>query len=565
FITQLSLTVNKLIANKVPNLKESNLKVSHLKERPPITLTLNDTFLSYAVKPAETKPFDVVADNTKQDGKQAIKLSLQQSNFTLAAQLDVSALQPLSKQPAIITATGVIKQNQDDWQIKLGLNTQITLSALSLAATTGDKADISAANLATKVQGAISIAKDISTARDNNPQQKSTQSKAKPAGKISLALQLSSELSRLQLAKVIHIKRLQLTADISGNSENISVNGQVVADNVAVAKINISGALAQPKLEVLANEVLITDLLALNVNLPVDVKLIDGKLSYHLIGPLQDLAELMDEPMTSSINNTMKLSISLQDITGEIGGTWLQDLNWQQTLRLEKGHITSMSQGKSPVNNLRIAMIESAVPIENFSAQIQLNFQQQRLALMANNMRGEILGGSFNIAKAQWPFQAERSVNVQLNSIDLEKLLDLDQQQSIVVTGNISGHLPVYFDGQQCLIKAGELHNVSNGIIQVMNNAAVVELKASSTELKLAFDALQNLHYHQLTSAVSMADDGYMLLATVIKGRNPELDNEVNLNLNLNYDLLGLLQSLNITEQLEKRIIKHSQQKIQQH
>jgi hypothetical protein len=47
-----------------------------------------------------------------------------------------------------------------------------------------------------------------------------------------------------------------------------------------------------------------------------------------------------------------------------------------------------------------------------------------------------------------------------------------------------------------------------------------------------------------------------MLLDTAIKGRNPDLDNDVNLNLNLSYDLLGLLESLNITEHFENKVIK---------
>jgi hypothetical protein len=125
-----------------------------------------------------------------------------------------------------------------------------------------------------------------------------------------------------------------------------------------------------------------------------------------------------------------------------------------------------------------------------------------------------------------------------------------------VVTGNISGQIPVTFDGEKYIIENGELYNINNGLIQVRDNPAVAELKANNTELQLAFEALQNLHYHQLSSAVSMADDGYMLLETVIKGRNPDIDNDVNLNLNLSYDLLGLLESMSITQRFEESIIK---------
>jgi hypothetical protein len=46
-----------------------------------------------------------------------------------------------------------------------------------------------------------------------------------------------------------------------------------------------------------------------------------------------------------------------------------------------------------------------------------------------------------------------------------------------------------------------------------------------------------------------------MLLLTTIKGQNPDLQNEVNFNLNLSYDLLGLFESLTITEQFENQVI----------
>lgn len=51
-----------------------------------------------------------------------------------------------------------------------------------------------------------------------------------------------------------------------------------------------------------------------------------------------------------------------------------------------------------------------------------------------------------------------------------------------------------------------------------------------------------------------MTDDGQMYLETVIKGVNPDLDNEVNFNLNLDYDLLGLLQSALISKNVEQQV-----------
>jgi hypothetical protein len=184
------------------------------------------------------------------------------------------------------------------------------------------------------------------------------------------------------------------------------------------------------------------------------------------------------------------------------------------------------------------------------------DYRQDDIKLTLKNTQGNMLGGRFDFALAQWPFTKDLAVDINLTDIDLEKLLALDQKQGIVVTGRVSGQLPVYYDGDNFLIQDGHLYNTSNGLIQIFNNPAVDVLKSSSTELKLAFDALENLQYHHLSSEVAMSDDGYMLLDTAIKGRNPDLDNDVNLNLNLSYDLLGLLESLNITEHFENKVIK---------
>ena len=251
-------------------------------------------------------------------------------------------------------------------------------------------------------------------------------------------------------------------------------------------------------------------------------------------------------------NTPLSASVAVTSASGDIDGIWLQELNWQQHFTILAGKITTTPSKKE---NLTVELIETPTPISKLSINTNWTFNKH-FKLSANKLKADVLGGSFSIPTLQWPFEHGHSVNVQLESIDLEQVLALDKKQGIVVTGDISGQLPVTFDGEKYIIEDGELHNISNGLIQVIDNPAVAELKASNSQLQLAFDALQNLHYHQLSSAVSMGDDGYMLLETVIKGRNPDIDNDVNLNLNLSYDLLGLLESLSITQRFEESIIK---------
>ena len=361
---------------------------------------------------------------------------------------------------------------------------------------------------------------------------------------LSVSLKTQSQASQINVPKTLQINSFELISEIKGNLDDIQINATTSADGVNIGSIIVSGPALTPKIQVAADDLQLTDLLSLNIQLPTKVELIDGLLDYSVTGQVTDLNDIK--------NTALSASVAVTSASGDIDGIWLQELNWQQHFTILAGKITTTPSKKE---NLTVELIETPTPISKLSINTNWTFNKH-FKLSANKLKADVLGGSFSIPTLQWPFEHGHSVNVQLKSIDLEQVLALDKKQGIVVTGDISGQLPVTFDGEKYIIEDGELHNISNGLIQVIDNPAVAELKASNSQLQLAFDALQNLHYHQLSSAVSMGDDGYMLLETVIKGRNPDIDNDVNLNLNLSYDLLGLLESLSITQRFEESIIK---------
>ena len=503
------------------------LASSNLAE--PVILSFNDIGLNYT-------------------DEATLAINLHKTKFSLTGQAKVGQLQLYSEQPVKLYIVGEIEQQSDFWQVKIAQETAIELTQLSLpenplqqAKLKGQgKAKARAQSLISHWQGSVAIAKNETQSQDGNN------------SGVTFELAINNQLKQLNIEKVMQVNVLELNSKLSGSIDNIAINTEVIVDQLALASVKLTGNLLHPNLEVSAKDVLITDLLALNIKAPIELQLIDGTLSYHFSGQLKNNTELMANPIL--------LALSVKDVTGEVDGTWLQDLNWQQEFSLQYGQVKSLmvdvKGNAKAVNNLSIAKVETATPITDLSTNIWIDFSQKKIRVVAKNIHGNLLGGRFAIAEAQWPFSKDSAMNVKLTEIDLEKLLELDKKQGIVVTGKVSGLLPIYYDGQHLLVKEGSLHNVSDGLIQVFNNPAVEELKAGSTELKLAFSALENLHYHHLTSEVSMADDGYMLLVTEIKGRNPDLDNEVNLNLNLSYDLLGLLESFNITEHFESKVIK---------
>jgi len=460
----------------------------------------------------------------------SIKFSI--DDFIIDSELNLNSVESIvniTTAPVELDLTGSLNQVGKVTTLILTDSSLISAKNINIKTSTeqNEKTLLSAKVLNTKLKGKVQRLEDQS---------------------LNVNLTVNNQVSQVTIPKVLKIKTFDLLSEINGSLDNINIKASPSADGVNLGNINISGSAQSPKIKISANDIPLTDLLALELQVPIAVDLIEGVLNYNISGQLADLSQFA--------NTHFYGDIAISTLSGDIDGIWLQDLNWQQAFILQVGSIVTKANDKE---NLTIALMESFSPITNISVNSHWELINNNFKLSASKVMADAFGGSFLIPRIEWPLESGYSANVQLNSIDLEQVLALDKKQGIVVTGNISGQFPIMFDGDKFIVENGELYNVSNGLIQVIDNPAVAELRANNSQLQLAFDALQNLHYHQLSSAVSMADDGYMKLDTVIKGRNPDIDNDVNLNLNLTYDLLGLLESLSITQRFEDSIIKSLQ------
>ncbi len=481
--------------------------------------------------------FKTYIENSSNKNQTTNMSSYAKADFVFKSPLLISSLNSLTQAPVEFNLHGRVEQSHQQTSIAFIENSTITSNNITIAGKSkADKSkstqsQIKIKKIENKLLGEIHI-QDSQNIRFN--------------------VSIKSQADNLRAANIIDINNLTINSGITGELSDIKISTNATADNVLLANMAVSGSVDKPTITITANQLPLTDLLALKIKLPAKIALVEGALSYSIKGQITDFNNIQNTPLA--------IAVAVTSLSGEIEGIWVQELYWQQNFNYLASKLTTVVSPEndskdSKADNLTVALIETATPIAKLSFNTHISYEES-FNFSASKLKGDILGGSFSIPTAQWPIKHGHSVDVQLSSIDLEQVLALDKKQGVVVTGEISGQLPIKFNGEKFTMEQGELHNVSNGLIQVINNPAVESLKTSNTQLKLAFDALQNLHYHQLSSDVSMADDGYMLLKTVIKGRNPDIDNDVNLNLNLSYDLQGLLESMSITDKFEERIIK---------
>lgn len=445
-----------------------------------------------------------------------------QAEYQFNSQLIIPTLSKLMAQPIMVNASGNIEKSTEKFTINVNKSTT-TASNVTINTNNDNTIKVKAAKIDNEFSGSINL---------------------KAQSKPRLSFTIDTRITPLYINNVAKVNNLTFNSKFDGELADFVFSSQITADNLPLAQANISGVKDKINFSLQASQLALTNLLSLNISPPIEVELIDGVLNYNINGTMIDFA-------ASSLVADIQLSVN--DLTGEIDGTWVQGVNWEQKLHFSNSELITPLNSN---NVFSVDVVETPTPITSLSAQTNISYIANELHADISNIQASILGGSFKVAKVTWPMPSVYSANIQLTDIDLEQVLALDKKQGIVVTGRISGELPLTLNNDKLMMSAGKLHNSTPGLIQVMNNPAVEELKAQNSQLKLAFDALQNLHYHQLSSEVSMIDDGYMLLETVIKGKNPDLDNDVNLNLNLSYDLLGLLESLSITERFEKSIVE---------
>lgn len=484
----------------------------------------------------------------------SLKLNFEEQNIALDA-INLNVLH--NEQSSLIKLEGLSTSfNFQKFNTEFDVNTELDLSQEILK----NAAHIQVSGQLHKSEGAFII--DFSPASNiilNNVRAESLYTpeiKTEFKGKIkyasktgfSLALNLESKAKKGILKNIIKTEQLVIESQLKGTLENMKVSGTLVLDDINLANYSIQGDINQPYIDISMEQLSIPSLMALNIASKPDLALINGSLDYQLKGQLTDIKDVF--------KNELDLAVNVKDVIGEVNGFWLEGLYWQQNFELKNQKITTYDIA----NNISLGSLDAGTPISDLLATSSINFESNKLSINLLNVKADAFGGSFKIPELKWPLDATNPVTLKLEQIDLSKIIELEKQQGIIVTGKVSGNLPLFID-ENIRIENGKLFNVTEGVIQIKDNPGVESLKQTSTELALAFDALENLHYHQLNADVFMYDDGRMLLDTVIKGRNPDLDNEVNLNLNINYDLLGLIKSLRIADNMESEIIQKLQQK----
>lgn len=214
------------------------------------------------------------------------------------------------------------------------------------------------------------------------------------------------------------------------------------------------------------------------------------------------------------------------------------------------------------IDSSGIQLNNGKITIEEINVGIPLTEVNASLSIL-NNVpkldfaRAQIIGGEVALTDF-WLDNRKQILKLDIEDVDLKKLVELQNQDGIEVTGEISGNLPISWSSGFNNIDKGTLINDGPGKLKISNNEAFNAIKKQQKEL--AF--LENVEFSKLSSEVSLTDDGWLDLKIGINGVNPEKNQEINFNYTHKENIFTLFKSMRITNSVQNSIEKRLKQRL---
>jgi len=209
---------------------------------------------------------------------------------------------------------------------------------------------------------------------------------------------------------------------------------------------------------------------------------------------------------------------------------------------------------------LSLALIDVGLPVENISARYRLDAND--LSVDVESLRMEAFGGVVSADPFSFHTSAERN-NLVLNveRMDLVELLSMQDFEAINVAGRINAVLPITIVGNRIIVEGGTLTGEAPGG-RIRYNPGPGGEPAADSAIGLATKALGNFEFDTLSSAVDYAEGGDLKLQMKLTGRNPDLDSQrpVVLNLGVETNIPEMLRSLQAARTVEDIIKKRAEQ-----
>ena len=154
---------------------------------------------------------------------------------------------------------------------------------------------------------------------------------------------------------------------------------------------------------------------------------------------------------------------------------------------------------------------------------------------------------------------------VRFEGVELASLLAAYPTEGLSGAGTLEGRLPVRIGAEGITIQEGTVFARAPGGQLQFRSEGLREYGAANPALQLVVQALDDFQFDQLDSDLSYDEDGKLLLALHLSGRNPAIEDGrlINLNINLEENIPALLTSLQLSDRVSETIRERVRERVE--
>ncbi|MEE8060145.1 MAG: YdbH domain-containing protein [Pseudomonadales bacterium] len=186
-------------------------------------------------------------------------------------------------------------------------------------------------------------------------------------------------------------------------------------------------------------------------------------------------------------------------------------------------------------------MLNIGIPITDLRSSLYIDTKKNIYKLPL--FQAKILGGDISASKFVFhPENKQHILLLNLNHVDIEKVLSLVNQEGIVGTGKINGVFPIKFGPKGVTMDNGKIVSVDpGGVFRYLAEGNKELTLSDDIQKQLVTQILRNYHYHNLSADVQYSHNGTLVLAIKMQGENPDIGDgfPANFNPTIEYNILA--------------------------
>ncbi|PIQ31518.1 MAG: hypothetical protein CO186_04770 [Zetaproteobacteria bacterium CG_4_9_14_3_um_filter_49_83] len=252
---------------------------------------------------------------------------------------------------------------------------------------------------------------------------------------------------------------------------------------------------------------------------------------------------------------TASIELALEEMNGFYQKTTFSGLTSSIHLALNEQALLLSS------DKLTVHSLDASLPITDVSMNAVINNPfQGPVSVQLNDVQAQALGGQ--ISSPRIDIEMGRKSNpfmISLAKIDAGQLAEFRKQEGFTAEGKLNGTLPFDWTDKGLKMTAGKLTSREpGGVIRYLGTPSMQQLAASDTATHMAMQILSDFRFSLLQINADYQPEGDLFLQIGIKGHNPAYENgrRIEFNFNIEENVLKLLQSLRMADEISGRIEK---------